>query len=162
MEKKVMNRWLVVVGAILIQLALGAIYAWSVFTPALKSAGWSKLETQIVFAVGLATFAGVAVYRTEFDLPGAGYTLLDLGRVHDISEVTLNGTPLGLRWWGRHRYDAKGAFKKGRNILEIKVTTTLFNYCQSLKDNPTAARWTKGKKAMSTGLVGPVRLHKSE
>jgi sugar phosphate permease len=27
-----LNRWLVVVGAILIQLALGAIYAWSVFT----------------------------------------------------------------------------------------------------------------------------------
>ena len=26
------NRWLVVTGAILIQLALGAIYAWSVFT----------------------------------------------------------------------------------------------------------------------------------
>ncbi|MFH1746895.1 MAG: OFA family MFS transporter [Planctomycetota bacterium] len=31
----VMNRWLVVVGAILIQLCLGAIYAWSVFTPPL-------------------------------------------------------------------------------------------------------------------------------
>jgi len=34
-EQKVMNRGLVVVGAILIQLCLGAIYAWSVFTPAL-------------------------------------------------------------------------------------------------------------------------------
>ncbi len=29
------NRWLIVVGAILIQLCLGAIYAWSVFTPPL-------------------------------------------------------------------------------------------------------------------------------
>ncbi len=36
-EEKVMNRWLVVVGAILIQLCLGAIYAWSVFTPALSA-----------------------------------------------------------------------------------------------------------------------------
>ncbi len=35
MEKKVMNRWIIVVGAILIQLCLGAIYAWSVFTPPL-------------------------------------------------------------------------------------------------------------------------------
>ncbi len=34
-DKKVMNRWLVVVGALLIQLCLGAIYAWSVFTPPL-------------------------------------------------------------------------------------------------------------------------------
>ena len=37
MNEKVMNRYLVVVGAILIQLCLGAIYAWSVFTPALMA-----------------------------------------------------------------------------------------------------------------------------
>ena len=37
------NRWWVVFGAILVQLCLGAIYAWSVFTPALHDAGWSKL-----------------------------------------------------------------------------------------------------------------------
>ncbi len=36
-QQKVMNRGLVVVGAILIQLCLGAIYAWSVFTPPLKA-----------------------------------------------------------------------------------------------------------------------------
>jgi len=35
MAKPTMNRWIVVVCAILIQLALGAIYAWSVFTPGL-------------------------------------------------------------------------------------------------------------------------------
>ena len=58
----VSNRWFVVFGAVLIQLSLGAIYAWSVFTPALKEAGWSKLDTQAVFAVGLATFAVVMVF----------------------------------------------------------------------------------------------------
>ena len=36
-EQRTMNRWMVVVGAILIQLCLGAIYAWSVFTPALRA-----------------------------------------------------------------------------------------------------------------------------
>jgi MFS transporter, OFA family, oxalate/formate antiporter len=60
-EQKVMNRWLAVVGAILIQLALGAIYAWSVFTPYLNKAGWTKAETQYVFAAGLAFFAIVMV-----------------------------------------------------------------------------------------------------
>ena len=58
----VTNRWFVVLGAILIQLCLGAIYAWSVFTPELLDAGWSKLDTQIVFAVGLASFAIVMVF----------------------------------------------------------------------------------------------------
>lgn len=60
-EQKVMNRNLVVLGAILIQLALGAIYAWSVFTPVLEENNWTKAETQYVFAAGLAFFAIVMV-----------------------------------------------------------------------------------------------------
>ncbi len=61
-HQKVMNRGLVVVGAVLIQLALGAIYAWSVFTPSLVSEGWTKADTQWVFAIGLASFAVVMVF----------------------------------------------------------------------------------------------------
>jgi len=57
-EIKVMNRWIVVVGAIMIQVALGAIYAWSAFTGALQSEafGFSKTMTQAIFSTGLATF----------------------------------------------------------------------------------------------------------
>ncbi|MDX1286358.1 MAG: OFA family MFS transporter, partial [Draconibacterium sp.] len=58
----VFNRGFVVLGAILIQLALGAIYAWSVFTPTLKAEGWSSENTQWVFAVGLASFALFMVF----------------------------------------------------------------------------------------------------
>jgi OFA family oxalate/formate antiporter-like MFS transporter len=59
---KVQSRGMVVIGAILIQLALGAIYAWSVFTPSLVAEGWSKSGTQWVFAIGLASFAVFMVY----------------------------------------------------------------------------------------------------
>ncbi|NJN82318.1 MAG: OFA family MFS transporter [Caldilineaceae bacterium] len=59
------NRWLVVVGAILIQLALGAIYAWSVFTTLLTDpAGdyrFSASQAAWVFSAGLATFALVMI-----------------------------------------------------------------------------------------------------
>ena len=58
----VASRWKVVLGALLIQLCLGAIYAWSVFTPGLKDAGWSNARTQVVFSVGLASFALVMVF----------------------------------------------------------------------------------------------------
>ncbi len=61
-NQKVMNRGLVVLGAILIQLALGAIYAWSVFTPSLTAEGWTKEDTQWVFAIGLASFAIFMVF----------------------------------------------------------------------------------------------------
>ncbi|MBN2523015.1 MAG: OFA family MFS transporter [Bacteroidales bacterium] len=61
-NNKTIYRGMVVIGAILIQLALGAIYAWSVFTPSLVETGWSKENTQWVFAVGLASFAIVMVF----------------------------------------------------------------------------------------------------
>jgi len=62
-ESKVINRWLVVVGGILIQLCLGAIYAWSAFTGKLTAADgpfmFTKTQTQVIFSVGLVTFAVV-------------------------------------------------------------------------------------------------------
>lgn len=63
-ETKIINRWIIVIGAIMIQLALGAIYAWSAFTTPLQGAegslsefSFSKTETQAIFSAGLATFA---------------------------------------------------------------------------------------------------------
>ena len=65
-ERKVMNRWLVVVGAILIQLALGAIYAWSVFTPKLTDASGvyqlSAGQAAWIFSAGLFFFALVMIW----------------------------------------------------------------------------------------------------
>jgi OFA family oxalate/formate antiporter-like MFS transporter len=62
-ETKVMNRWIVVFGAILVQLCLGAIYAWSAFTGKLTAVDgafhFTKTQTQIIFSVGLAVFAVV-------------------------------------------------------------------------------------------------------
>ena len=61
--QKVLDRRLVVVGAILIQLCLGAIYAWSVFTKQLTlpvidgGYGFSAQQAAWVFSAGLATFA---------------------------------------------------------------------------------------------------------
>ncbi|MHC4517657.1 MAG: glycosylhydrolase-like jelly roll fold domain-containing protein [Planctomycetota bacterium] len=108
----------------------------------------------------LSTFAGTVVYCAEFEVPSTIHTMLDLGEVNDVSEVILNGKPLGVRWWGRYRYDTGEALRRGRNVLEVKVMTTLFNYCQSLRDHSTAARWTRGKQRVPAGLVGPVRLYR--
>jgi OFA family oxalate/formate antiporter-like MFS transporter len=63
-EVKVMNRWIIVIGGILIQLALGAIYAWSAFTGPLQGTtaapsefNFTKTETQLIFSIGLLVFA---------------------------------------------------------------------------------------------------------
>jgi OFA family oxalate/formate antiporter-like MFS transporter len=57
------NRWLVVIGALIVQMCLGAIYAWSVFVNPLKETfGFTTTQTQIVFSIGLATFALVMIF----------------------------------------------------------------------------------------------------
>ena len=63
-NKKTFNRWIIVIGAILIQVALGAIYAWSAFTTPLQGTieipsefSFLKTQTQAIFSAGLATFA---------------------------------------------------------------------------------------------------------
>ncbi len=77
----VMNRWLVVIGAILIQLCLGAIYAWSVFTPSLKGEPFqfSTEKTQWIFSVGLATFAVVMVFAGRWQARSGPTTVARVG-----------------------------------------------------------------------------------
>ena len=67
-QEKVMNRWYVVIGAVLIQLCLGAIYAWSVFTPKLTEPlekggmyGFSATQAAWIFSVGLLVFSVVMI-----------------------------------------------------------------------------------------------------
>ncbi len=57
------NRWLVVVGALIIQVCLGAIYSWSVFVSPLKDVfSYSTTQTQIIFSLALATFALIMIF----------------------------------------------------------------------------------------------------
>jgi hypothetical protein len=108
----------------------------------------------------VAGFGGVALYRAEFDWTDETTTVLGLGTVHGVSSVRLNGRDLGTRWWGRHLYDARGALAKGRNVLEVEVTTTLGNRARSLKDSPVARGWAWWFPPIPMGLVGPVQLMK--
>jgi len=58
-NQKVMNRWLVVVGALLIQVSLGAIYIYSVFKPSLSSVfpAWTATDLALPSQLVLAFFA---------------------------------------------------------------------------------------------------------
>lgn len=61
------NRWLIVLGAILIQLCLGAIYAWSVFRKPLESAlQVSSTQASLPFSFVLAFFALATVVGGRF------------------------------------------------------------------------------------------------
>ncbi|MEN6386349.1 MAG: glycosyl hydrolase [Phycisphaerales bacterium] len=109
----------------------------------------------------LVKFSGTAIYVTEFDLKDTKHTLLSVGTAHGICEVALNGKNLGNRWFGNYIFDASDALITGRNVLEVKITTTLSNFFR-VWDNPVAIVWTQDKgnsrDPISEGLIGPVRL----
>jgi OFA family oxalate/formate antiporter-like MFS transporter len=136
------SRWGVVVGAVLIQMCLGAIYAWPVFTPALQDDGWSNAETQIVFSLALATFAVVMVVAgrrlgtwgprrlaaTGGVTLGVGYVVAGLGGGTSFGFVLLGvgligGAGIGLayvvpiavgmRWFPDHKGFITGAAVAG-------------------------------------------------
>jgi OFA family oxalate/formate antiporter-like MFS transporter len=62
-EEKVFNRWLIVIGAVMIQLCLGAIYAWSVFRIPLQQSiadgglGLTPSQATLPFSLVLIFFA---------------------------------------------------------------------------------------------------------
>jgi len=106
----------------------------------------------------LNTFAGTVYYSTTFSSAGNGHWL-DLGEVNrGVSEVYLNGNLLGVNWYGRPLFFLDNTLREGENLLEIRYSNTLSNYCKSLKDNPTAQQWTRGYDNISSGLEGDVRI----
>ncbi len=111
-----------------------------------------------------ANFSGQAIYQTSIQISDAAkINYLNLGQVHGVSEVTINGKPAGAQWYGRRLYPTKNMLQAGNNTIEIKVTTSMGNYMKSLTDNPIAQKWTNNPRrpqpAQSMGLVGPVTIY---
>ncbi len=106
----------------------------------------------------LSSFAGTVLYSTTFEATGDERWIL-LGKLNrGISEVLVNGTPVGVNWYGKPVFYIGDALRDGENKLEIRYTTVLSNYARTLSDNPTAAQWTAGFKTIPTGLEGKVVL----
>ena len=105
-------------------------------------------------------FTGTVVYRKKFDSAPAKTAFLNLGQVHGVSKVFINGRPCGVKWYGKRIYQIAPFLHPGPNELEIRVITTIGNYMKTLTDNPTAQKFTvlktKDQPIQSMGMTGPV------
>lgn len=112
----------------------------------------------------LSAFAGTVVYTTGVRLDDAeSFRWLDLGEVHGVSRLTVNGNEVGCRWYGRHIYEVGEILKKGENSISVEVTTTLYNHVATLKDPLPAREWARQEKKLEpVGLLGPVQLISGE
>jgi hypothetical protein len=110
------------------------------------------------------SFCGTILYRADLDVnPDEKWTYLNLGKIYGVSTLRINGNDFGVKWFGRRIYTIAGKLARGKNSIEISVTTTMGNYLKTLKDNTVAQYWTNEKRKnqpfQSMGMVGPVRLY---
>jgi len=137
---------------------------------------------------GIKYYSGIATYSKTFDYDSdTGKRLyLDIGTVHDIARVRLNGKDLGVVWCAPWRMEITDAIKSGKNQLEIEVANRWSNRLlgdqQGPDKNARTVKWQSGFlegkefktgrytfttgrgpcKLLPSGLLGPVQLITSD
>jgi hypothetical protein len=118
---------------------------------------------------GIKYYSGIATYRKIFDLPEVSGTTvyLDLGSVHEIAEITLNGKNLGVVWCAPWKIDISEALKAKGNQLEIKVANLWPNRLIGDAARPIDDRftwtveghpYTAESSLLPSGLLGPMQI----
>ena len=135
--------------------------------PHLDSTWTARLDTLQDFKdmadTTFKNFMGTIIYKTTVSLDGKNLPkYINLGKVADICELKINGRDAGTMWFGERIYDISPYVKSGENTIEVKVTTLMGNYIQTLKDNKAAQRFVlrRNQPYVSAGLIGPVKLYK--
>ena len=152
---------------------------WDVRFPANWGAPPSiKLDSLISWTAstesGVKYFSGTATYTKDVEIPAdrlrsGSKVVLDLGKVMDIAEVSVNGHATdAVLWKPPYTADVTSALKQGTNHLEIKVTNLWTN--RVIGDHQASAtkrytftdfkpmNLTKDSELLESGLLGPVRL----
>jgi hypothetical protein len=113
---------------------------------------------------GVKYFGGTATYETRFPAPAGvgeqGRTfLLDLGDVHEVAAVEVNGKPLGTLWKLPFEIDVTEALLPGENTLRVIVSTALINRFIGDNQQPDPAR--RNPQGHLAGAKWPDLLEKS-
>jgi hypothetical protein len=96
---------------------------------------------------GMEHFSGTMTYEKSFRLDQAGaYTkiLLDLGEVHELVQLWVNGKEVGVQMWSPYVFSIQPSLHSGENKLRISVTNNLANRYDQI--------------SLPSGLIGPVQL----
>ncbi len=144
-KTKTMNRWWVVVGALVIQVSLGAVYIWSVFQTPLKRAfpPWTETQVTLPAQIVLAAFAVAVIFGGRIQdklgprkVATAGGIILGVGLV--LAKFT-GGMGAGpALWWLVLTFSVLGGIGIGAAYV-----------CPIA----TCVKWFPDKKGLITGLA---------
>src|ERR1700675_4318310 len=133
------NRWVVAAAGVVMQIALGAVYAWSVFRiPLTQAYGWTISEvtfafTIAIFVLGFAAFAGGQWMRRA----GPRRVALAAGVLYGLG-VFLTSLADGRLWWLYGSYGVLGGLGLGLGYI-VPVATLV--------------KWFPDRRGFITGLA---------
>ena len=133
------NRWVIAAAGVVMQMALGAVYAWSVFRiPLTKSFGWTISEVTLtftiaIFVLGLAAFGGGLWMRRA----GPRTVALTAGVLYGLG-VGLASLAGGRLWWLYCSYGVIAGVGLGLGYI-VPVATLV--------------KWFPDKRGLITGLA---------
>lgn len=125
---------------------------------------------------GIRFYSGLATYEAEFELASPVSSqervVLDLGEVHFLAQVAINGQVVGTVWTSPWEIDITGAAQPGRNKLTVYVANDWNNRLvgdalgppeQAIAETniPWSISWRRRWQEtplQPAGLIGPVRL----
>jgi hypothetical protein len=129
---------------------------------------WNEYEEE-----GIKYYSGTAVYKKEFEFPKSSMienkTILDLGNLHELARIKLNGNMAGNVWCSPFTLNVTDYLVEGTNHLEIEVVNLWSNRLILDGRLPKDERLTKtnvnkfevedaDKYLRKSGLIGPVKL----
>ena len=143
-DARLPNRWLIVVGALIIQVSLGAVYIWSVFQTPLRGVfpGWSQIQVTLPAQIVIAAFALAVIVG---------------GRIQDRLGPrlvgTIGGVILGI---GLVLAGLTGMFSEGPALVWLVGTYSILGgigigmaYVCPIA---TCVKWFPDKRGLITGL----------
>jgi OFA family oxalate/formate antiporter-like MFS transporter len=128
------NRWGIAVAGVLLQVALGAVYAWSVFrAPLTKQFGWSISEVTLTFTISIFVL-GIAAFFGGLWLNRVGPRVVALtgGFLYGLGVFLASFSDHKL-WWLYLSYGVIGGIGLGFSyIVPVAVLVKWFPDCRGL------------------------------
>ncbi len=121
---------------------------------------------------GVKYFSGTGTYTKTIQAPASwfghgAHIWINLGKVKNLAEVTVNGKPLGIVWHTPYQVDVTSALHPGSNTLTVKVTNAWVNRLIGDQQPNAAKKYTftdyhpyrANSPLLPSGLLGPVTLN---
>ena len=137
-EQPMINRWWRVAGALLMNLSLGSLYAWSIFVaPLEKEFGWNRAQTSWIFTVAIFVFGLSFVLAGRLQDKLGPFPISIVGAIAVATAFVLASFTTTLTW----------------SVATLGVILGLGNGFGYATPIPVLSKWFPDKRGLAVGFA---------